>query len=168
MARKKKAQSRANRRPALSTQLRELSPSTGPSFSTGRRAGVAPNPRAPWRDIPETWKGTEPEWAIMWAHQALGLREHEHFEYLYVTELTPNGIDFFEYDVQVGIEVFGLYWHYQSGGFKDQSDLERHIRLTAAGFQMVYIDEDHALLDPVYYLREARSLRDHSRFTNGM
>lgn len=133
---------------------------------TGRRQGSQPDTRA-YPPMPLDWKGTEPEWAIYWAFNAIGMKEHQAFEYQYFTEATPNGVDFYVYDQNLIIEIFGLYWHYQLGGFKLQSDLERQIRLEAMGFDYIVIDEDDALRAPIYFVREALAGRDHSRLARG-
>lgn len=136
-------------------------------IKTGRRRGSLANAK-PYPSPDLSWKGTEPEWAIYWAFGAIGKKEHQDFEYLYFTEATPNGVDFYVYDQNLIIEIFGLYWHYQLGGFKLQSDLERQIRLEGMGFQYMVIDEDDAMRAPIWYLREALAGRDHSRLKRGM
>jgi hypothetical protein len=121
----------------------------------------------PWLYPPPTWTGTLPEWAVYWGHLQLGLKDGQDFEYQFKFSLAPNGVDFFEIDIQVGIEMNGLYWHYGFGAAKQDSDLERRIRIEAFGIQMIVIDEDDALRDPIFYVREARLGRDHSRATMG-
>jgi very-short-patch-repair endonuclease len=135
-------------------------------IKTGRRAGGQVKDQA-FPDPPDTWKGTLPEWAIFWAFNAIGMKEHQAFEYQYFTEVTPNGVDFYVYDQNLIIEIFGIYWHYQLGGFKIQTDLERQIRLEAMGFEYTVIDEDDALRAPIWILREALAGRDHSRLARG-
>jgi very-short-patch-repair endonuclease len=134
---------------------------------TGRRAGGQVNTQ-PFPDPPLTWTGTLPEWAIYWAFTALGMKEHEAFEYQYYTPATPNGVDFFYYDQNLVIEIYGIYWHYMQGGFKRESDLEREFRLEALGYEYVVIDEDDAIANPIYFLREALAGRDHSRLARGV
>jgi hypothetical protein len=133
---------------------------------TGRRRG-SPVDAKPYPEMPLSWKGTEPEWAIYWAFGSLGMKEHQAFEYLYFTDATPNGVDFYVYDQNLIIEIFGIYWHYNQGGFKLQSDLERQIRLEGMGFAYIVIDEDDAMRAPIHFLREALTGRDHSRLTRG-
>ena len=134
---------------------------------TGRRRGAGSAKLQPFPDQPPTWKGTLPEWAVYWAHERLGLKQGADFEYLYQFDLAPNGVDFFEFDLQLVIEIQGLYWHYERGEHQVQNDLERRVRIESYGLMMVFIDEDHALADPVYYLKEARNYRDHSRANRG-
>lgn len=133
---------------------------------TGRRRGARTDTKA-YPDMPPEWRGTEPEWAIYWAFNAIGMKEGQAFEYLYYTPATPNGVDFYVYDQNLIIEIFGLYWHYQLGGFKLQSDFERQVRLEGMGFSYVVIDEDDAVRAPIWVLREALAGRDHSRLARG-
>lgn len=137
------------------------------AIKVGLRRGITVDTKPP--DPPPDWKGTKPEWSIYWAHSVLGLREHEQFEYLWpmAAAFAISGktqIDFYERDVDILIEVQGLFWHYQGlDGFKIMNDLERKQLVEAMGFTLIYIDEDNANDDPVFYLREARAARDHSR-----
>lgn len=133
---------------------------------TGRRRGSQID-TLPFPNPPLDWKGTEPEWAIYWAFTAIGYKERQQFEYLYYTPATPNGVDFYVYDQNLVIEIFGLYWHYQLGGFKLQDDLQRAIRLQSLGYEYIVIDEDDALRAPLFYVREALAGRDHSRLARG-
>ena len=136
-------------------------------IKTGRRQGSQTNAQ-PFPDPPPTFKGTLPEWAVYWAFNTIGMKEGQAFEYLYYTPATPNGVDFYVYDSNLIIEIFGLYWHYQLGGFKIQSDLERQVRLEGMGYEYVVIDEDDAIKNPIYYVREALAGRDHSRLARGI
>jgi hypothetical protein len=137
------------------------------AVSVGLRPGIQVSTKPPLP--PPEWPGTRPEWSIYWAHTVLGLKEPQDFEYRYnieagfmVSGLTQ--IDFYDRDVEVLIEIQGLFWHYQGlDGFKIANDLDRKQAIEAIGYQLIYIDEDNANEDPVYYLREARSGRDHSR-----
>lgn len=138
-------------------------------IKTGARRGVGgPGQKSPYPPMPLDWLGTLPEWAIYWAHLSLGLKPELDFAYVYKLEEAPRGVDFFEFDLQMAIEIQGLYWHYGFGAAKQLNDLERKIRLEALGITVIFIDEDHALQDPVYFLREARNGVDHSRASTGM
>lgn len=160
-------QTKSTRRSPYSFQ-RELTPGANTiTFRPGRRQGLGGGrSEQPFPDPPMTWEGTLPEWAIYWAHLALGKKADQDFEYQYF--LDPGTIlDFWEYDLNIGIEVQGLYWHYMLGGWKIGDDLQRKIRAESLGITLVYIDEDDALESPIYYLREALLGRDHSRATRG-
>lgn len=134
---------------------------------TGRRAGASVSDQPPWLAPRADWRGTLPEWAIYWAHLALGMKEDQDFAYIYQFDLAPNGVDFFEFDIQMAIEIQGMYWHYGFGAAQQTNDLERRVRIEAFGIQMIFIDEDDALANPLYYLREARAGRDHSLTARG-
>jgi hypothetical protein len=137
-------------------------------IKTGNRAGTTfTEERFP--EPPPAWTGTLPEWAVYWGHTKLGLKDGEDFVYLYPSPIGTPGIkgsyhpiDFFELDIHRAIEVFGLYWHYMFSSDTKAHDIERWIALEAAGIPTVFIDEDDALADPVYYVSEARLGRDHS------
>lgn len=132
---------------------------------TGIRAGTKIDDQ-PFPDPPDTWMGTLPEWAIYWAHISLGLKPHQDFEYQYFFD--NMDLDFFDFDLQIGIEVQGLYWHYEFGGHdKILQDVDRKIRVAALGVLLVFIDEDMALSNPRYYLEQARNGIDHSRSERG-
>ncbi len=140
---------------------------------TGLRAGVSNQQAQQFADKPDTFSGSLPEWAIFWAHGALGLREGQDFDYLsyaggFINANGPAQFDFFEYDVQVAIEIQGIYWHYEFGGKeKIVQDAERRIRAESVGITLIYIDEDDAIADPIYFLRQARAGVDRSRVTRG-
>lgn len=165
-SRGKMRQTKETRRSPYSFQ-RQLTP--GPNtitFRVGRRAGIGGGKEQVFPDPPLTWQGSLPEWAVYWAHLVLKRKPGQDFEYQYV--LDPGMIlDFYEYDLQIGIEVQGLYWHYMLGGWKLEDDLQRKISAEARGLTLIFIDEDDALDSPIYYVREALQGRDHSRVTRG-
>lgn len=131
---------------------------------TGRRAGTGAS-KDPWLEQPPTWKGTLPEWAIQWAHLRMGFKDGQDFAYQY--PVLGNPVDFFEFDLQIAIQVQGLYWHYGFGAAKQQLDFEQKIRIEATGITVIAIDEDDALDNPIFYLAEARQGKDHSLRMSG-
>lgn len=138
---------------------------------TGQRAGTGPVQRR-FPEPPPTWAGSLPEWAIYWAHTVLGLKEHVDFEYLgkvpYASGSGWTQIDFMELDLNIGIEVQGTFWHYQFSVNQEAMDRDRRIRLESMGLTVIFIDENDALTDPVYYTHEARLGRDHSLVGMGL
>jgi hypothetical protein len=140
---------------------------------TGIRQGVTNQQSQVFPEKPDSFSGSLPEWAVYWAHGAIGLREGQDFEYLsyaggFINANGPAQFDFYEFDVQVAIEIQGIYWHYEFGGKdKTSQDAERRIRAESVGITLVYIDEDDALADPIYFLRQARAGVDRSRVTRG-
>lgn len=134
---------------------------------TNRLRGISAGDQTqPFPDPPATWMGTLPEWAIYWAHGALGRKEFQDFQYQYSFD-GATIFDFFEFMERIAIEVQGLYWHYEFQGNNIANDILRKIRVESVGMTLIFIDEDHALTDPVYYLREALAERDHSRAARG-
>jgi hypothetical protein len=137
-------------------------------FRVGRRArsGIAPPDTQPFPMPPPSWTGTLPEWAIYWAHLVLGREPFKDFQYLYTID-GSHFYDFFEFNERIAIEVQGLYWHYEFQSSQAVNDQLLKIRTESVGIKLIFIDEDHALADPVFYLREALAERDHSRAATG-
>lgn len=139
---------------------------------TGRRRGTQPREEI-YPQPPVTWRGTLPEWAIFWAHLQLGLREGEDFEYVPRIERAQGNVkgtqvDFMEFDLNIAIDIQGLFWHYGFSAAQQYADAETRIRIESVGITYIAIDEDDALRDPIYYLREARQGRDYSRAARGV
>jgi hypothetical protein len=132
-----------------------------------RRGGIqADTQTQPFPDPPDTWTGTLPEWAIYWAHTVLGRKEFQDFQYQYTLD-GAHFYDFYEFLERIAIEVQGLYWHYEFEHKAVVNDQALKVRTEALGLTLIFIDEDHALADPVFYLREALAERDHSRAAKG-
>jgi hypothetical protein len=113
---------------------------------------------------------TLPEWYVYWAlTQRLHKREGIDFAFrgsvAYAAGLAAStSLDFSMLDgSQIAIEVQGLFWHYQQGAAKMTQDYVRQGALAGLGmWRVVNIDEDDALRDPEFYVREALQGRDHS------
>jgi hypothetical protein len=56
--------------------------------------------------------------------------------------------DFFDFDLQIAIEVQGLYWHYEFQKAQAVNDQLRKIRAEVVGYTLIFIDEDHAWQTP--------------------
>lgn len=138
------------------------------AFRTGRRrgSGVGEVSTQPFPDPPDTWMGTRPEWAIYWAHITLGRIPYQDFQYIYYNFMGQQW-DFYEFQEHIAIEVQGLYWHYEFQKNQTINDQLRRIQAEAIGVTLIAIDEDMALADPIFYLREALAERDHSRGASG-
>lgn len=136
-------------------------------FRRGRTRGASGGAEAqPFPDKPDTFMGSLPEWAIYWAHTALGRIPFQDFQYQYSFDGSTI-FDFYEFAERIAIEVQGLFWHYEFQGSSVANDQQRKIRAEATGLTLIFIDEDHALRDPIFYLREALAYRDHSRASKG-
>jgi hypothetical protein len=111
--------------------------------------------------------GTEPEWAVFWALVKLGYQPEVDFFMHAVLPGAGRGfysqVDFLLPDQGIGIEVSGLYWHYTLGSERQERDLFRLLYFAERGIQIIFIDEDDAIRDPLYYVREALEGRDHSK-----
>jgi hypothetical protein len=111
--------------------------------------------------------GTKPEWAVYWALVQLGYQpEVDFFVHAQLPGVGRNfysQVDFLLPDLGLGIEVSGLYWHYVLGWERQERDLFRLLYFAERGIRIVFIDEDDAIRDPIYYVREALQGNDHSK-----
>jgi hypothetical protein len=111
---------------------------------------------------------TKPEWYIHWALGRLGKKLGEDYQFRGEVDFLPSlaaqaQLDFTMLDgSQIAIEVQGIHWHYELGTTKIALDQFRTAQLQAAGWQVMEIDEDDALRDPIYYTREALQGRSHA------
>jgi hypothetical protein len=131
----------------------------------------------PAGDPPPWWLarypgGTKPEWAVWWALVQLGYQPEVDF---FVHAVLPgvgrgfhSQIDFLLPDLHLGIEVSGLYWHYTLGTERQERDLFRLLYFAERGIRIVFIDEDDAIRDPIYYVREALQGNDHSKLRRSL
>src|SRR5688572_28965978 len=72
-------------------------------FRRGRSRRGGPGASAeeqPFPNPPDDWMGTLPEWAIYWAHTALGRKEFQDFQYQYSFD-GQTIFDFFEFDERI-------------------------------------------------------------------
>lgn len=166
---RKKLDTRRSRVPSVKSVLNSMLPEGQKlkiPIRTGRRRGVSTGLADPFPPAPLTWAGTLPEWAIYWAHSVIKREVETDFAYIY--DLAGVEVDFYEFDLTLAIQVQGLYWHYEFSGGDTIQDLEERIRIESTGVQVINIDEDAALSDPVYFLREALEGRDHSLTGRGV
>ncbi len=115
--------------------------------------------------------GTTPELAVYGALVRLGFKPGEDFEFQsaqFGGREIKGGLvaDFRLYLPRIIINVQSQYWHYGNSGRMAQDRLQQ-LALESAGWHVVYIDEEDALRDVMYYVREALAGRDHSRMTRG-
>ena len=63
--------------------------------------------------------------------------------------------------------VLGEFWHHRRGSIVRQNDIQNRDRYEQyrRGWRMIFIDEEHALKKPIYYVREALNGIEHSKFT---
>lgn len=110
-----------------------------------------------------------PEWNAIWALLQLGKRWDIDFRYqgnfsgghqrlggIVVDILMQDGSN-------IAFDVQGLHWHYEQGSGKQAIDQSQRQRLALYGVTLIFLDEDHLLRDPLYYVRDGLQRIDHSR-----
>lgn len=120
-------------------------------------------------DAPANWGGSKPEWAIYWALTQLKLQEGVDFSYQVAwsggrQERGGMVIDFYIWSLNLGISIQSVYYHYANTTDRGIDEMNR-AQAEAGGLTMVYIDEEDALRNPIYYAKEALAGRDYSRMT---
>lgn len=151
----------------------------GPRFLTRARARAAawpwsfPQPlgydgqRAIWRDRAGNYRsGTAPEYAIFWALE----RRDAIFTFqssLFGGQQLVGGVvaDFIvrEPIPNLIIRVQGVFWHFGQGFLQEERDESQKVRLMGSGYQVIDIDSDDALADPLARVDDAFALIDTSR-----
>jgi len=77
-------------------------------------------------------------------------------------------IDFlFRNPPDLAINIQGIFFHYEQGGAVRARDVMARQQLAGQAITLIFIDEDHIMENPEYYLREALRYRDHSRLGAG-
>ena len=115
---------------------------------------------------PPSFPGTLPEWLV---YNELTKRKID-FEYqssqLGGRQVRGGAvIDFFIIDLNLGINIQSLYWHYQNWTAKVNDALQRE-QLEAMGMTVVYIDETDVERNPSFYVGEALKGNDFSRMSH--
>ncbi len=120
-------------------------------------------------EVPPGIVATKPEWYCYWALLRLGKKPGLDFDFqssLMGGRLELGGavVDFLFLDPpNLAINIQGLYWHYAFGGDRKAHDRMMRQSLENRGIRVVYIDEDHVIRAPLYYVSEALKGIDHSR-----
>jgi hypothetical protein len=128
------------------------------TFLGGRQAPLAPG----W------FTGTQPEYAIYWALERLGLKPNIDYQYLVALVATRGQIGYTEADfviwaTKIAIFVNGEFFHYEQGAKKEAFDRVQYAVAAGLGFMVVVIDAEDANRDPMYYAAEAMKGITHSR-----
>ena len=119
--------------------------------------------------VPEGWEGSLPEWLFYSSLVSLGYREDEDFTYqspLAGGRLDKGGaiIDFLFYNPpNLAVNVQGTYYHYELGAETKARDIMVREALAGQGINLIFVDEDDLLQDPVGVTRLALNYRDVSR-----
>ena len=123
--------------------------------------------------VPDNWQGSGPEYVAYQTLIELGREPGQDFTYqspLMGGRLDKGGfvIDFMFTDPpDLGINVQGVYYHYEFGVEAKARDVMARASLAGQNITLIFIDDDDLMSDPRYYCREALNYRDHSRLGGG-
>ena len=123
--------------------------------------------------VPNNWEGSGPEYIAYSTFVELGRKPGLDFTYqspLMGGRLDKGGfvIDFmFSDPPDLGINVQGVYYHYEFGVEAKARDVMARASLAGQNITLIFIDDDDLMKDPRYYCREALRYRDHSRLGGG-
>ena len=114
---------------------------------------------------------TKPEWAIFFGFMQSGMEHGKDFTYRATVPGAGAGyysqVDFLALDYNIAIEVQGRFWHLGQGSRKVLTDIMRINTFAQQGIKVIFVDEQHALEDPKYYVQEALKGIDHSHVATG-
>lgn len=119
--------------------------------------------------VPEGFDATKPEWYCYWALTKLGKVPGIDFDFQHSalggrTFLGGLVADFVIYNPPgIVINIHGFHWHYEFGRERIMKDRVQRANVAWMGIQIIAIDEDQILRNPIYYVKEALSGREHSR-----
>ena len=118
---------------------------------------------------PEWWVGSVPEYLCWQALVKLGLRPDIDFQYqsqLAGGRQDKGGrvIDFLIFNPpNIAINVQGVYYHYEKGAAVRQSDILTRAFMAAEGINLIFVDEDELIDDPIRIVSDALAGIDRSR-----
>ncbi len=118
---------------------------------------------------PEWWVGSVPEYLCWQALVKLGLRPDIDFQYqsqLAGGRQDKGGrvIDFLIFNPpNIAINVQGVYYHYEKGAAVRQSDILTRAFMAAEGINLIFVDEDDLIDDPIRIVSDALAGIDRSR-----
>ena len=119
--------------------------------------------------LPPGWEGSKPEYLCYTTLVDLGKTPGEDFTYqsaLQGGRMQKGGlvIDFeFINPPDLAINVQGVYYHYEFGIETRARDLIARVQLAGNNVNLIFIDDNHLLNNPKYYVEEALKYRDHSQ-----
>ena len=125
------------------------------------------------QQAPASWPGSLPEFIV---HQELERQgKISGVDFIYQSSrmggrMQKGGVilDFlFSNPPDLAINVQGVYYHYEFGTGTKARDLIALQQLAGEGITLIFIDEDDALSNARYIVREALAYRDHSRISRG-
>jgi hypothetical protein len=120
---------------------------------------------------PATWSGSKPEWAVYEALTELGYVAGRDFSYqspIAGGRLEYGGavLDFVISVLGIAINVQSIYYHYADPYIHRRDEMVRTM-VEGMGLKLIYIDEEAALANALFYVKEALMGIDHSRMTGG-
>ena len=107
---------------------------------------------------------TKPEIAVHEALTKLGI-DFE-FQYPFLGGRTSKGgliSDFYIPSLKLIISVVSRYWHWGNPERRITDRMQNEI-MASQGYTTIYIDEEAANRNALYYVREALKFRDHSKY----
>jgi adenosylcobinamide amidohydrolase len=113
-------------------------------------------------EVPSSWPGSDPEYYVNWA--LVKLNQEFYYQYSMWGGTTERGgaiLDFYLPEIAIVINVQGTYWH--SSAETEVKDALQKLRLESEGLILIYIDEEDARSNPVYYVKEAMQGISHAR-----
>lgn len=124
--------------------------------------------------LPPGFVGTYPEFLVYWALTKLGYQPDLDFTFqssqLGVRwEAGAAVVDFLisNRTPPLVIRVQGMYWHYEQGTDKQALDLIQKQELELHGLEVVDVDEDDIVRNPIYYVQQALAGIDLSQAAKG-
>lgn len=135
-----------------------------PQFGKGPRS-IGPALSAipsEWPAAPPDFQGTRPEWLVYWALTKLGLVPQIDFTFQ-SSQMGPRWqagssvVDFLIVNRvrPLSIRVQGNYFHYSMGSDKIEKDILQRQELEQSGIEVVDVDEDDAVRQPLFYTQRA-------------
>lgn len=117
--------------------------------------------------VPPTWTGSKPEWAVYKALIQLGYEPDKDFTYQSAIaggRMDYGGavLDFVIPSLSLAINVQSVYFHYADPSARRRDALIKAM-VEGMGLKLIYIDEEDALANALYYTKEAIRGIDHSR-----
>jgi len=121
--------------------------------------------KLPYPPMPDWFIGSTPEWAVYQALIKLGMEGRFTYQSSMLGGRLAKGgaiVDFLLPSLNLAINVTSLYWHYGTSP-KRASDALQRAALEGRGTRVIFIEAEDALRNPVYFVKEALKMRDHSR-----
>jgi len=117
---------------------------------------------------PADFPGTRPEWAVWWALTKLGYDfDYQSSQMGGRQERGGAILDFYLPEYNLGINIQSLYWHYGRPEGLRNDRLQREM-MESMGIRITYIDEEDAIANPIYFVKEAIKGNDFSRMSRGI